>query len=255
MDPRRPLPRLSPDARVALLGYGARASWPAGFTIYQRGTPADGLFVVLQGRVVLRSRVKAGRGFVPGIAAAGETFGTEGLVPRSAYATDARAEDPSETLHVSGAALRTFLREQPLYAQALLGQVMAERTEMLEKLREMATLSVEERLIAAMVRLAERVPAERPAAHAAATAAAGAPLVLGPNQYRLLCELVGATRESVSLVFNRLAASGLVERDGANYLVPDVAALGSRLGAVWQEADAAVPVVREPGVGARASRV
>ena len=261
MEPRRPLPRLSPDARTALAGYGAKAAWPAGFTIYQRGTPADGLFVVLRGRVVLRSRVKAGRGFVPGLAVAGETFGAEGLAPRATYATDARAEDASETLHVSGAALRTFLREQPLYGQQLLGQVMAERTEMLEKLRELATLSVEERLIAAMVRLAERAPAAEREAGIGTTAALaagdGAPLVLGPNQYRLLCELVGATRESVSLVFNRLAAAGMVERDGANYLVPDVDVLASRLGAVWQEADAAVPVTREPGLGtgARAARL
>jgi CRP-like cAMP-binding protein len=249
VEPRRPLPRLSPDARTALAGYGAKAAWPAGFTIYQRGTPADGLFVVLGGRVVLRSRVKAGRGFVPGLAVAGETFGAEGLAPRATYATDARAEDASETLHVSGAALRTFLREQPLYGQAVLGQVMAERTEMLEKLRELATLSVEERLIAAMVRLADRAPSER------VVGGGGAPLVLGANQYRLLCELVGATRESVSLVFNRLAASGLVERDGANYTVPDVGVLASRLGAVWQEADAAVTVSREPGLGARAARL
>ena len=262
MEPRRLLPRLSPDVRAVLAGYGAKAAWPAGFTIYQRGTPADGLFVVLGGRVVLRSRVKAGRGFVPGLAVAGETFGAEGLAPRATYATDARAEDASETLHVSGAALRTFLREQPLHGQQLLGQVMAERTEMLEKLRELATLSVEERLIAAMVRLAERAPAERALTDRALTdravganGAAHAPLVLGANQYRLLCELVGATRESVSLVFNRLAAAGVVERDGANYTVPDVGALASRLGAVWQEADAAVPVVREPGVGGRAARV
>jgi len=254
VESRRLLPRLSADARAALAGYGAKAAWPAGFTIYQRGTPADGLFVVLGGRVVLRSRVKAGRGFVPGLAAAGETFGAEGLAARATYATDARAEDASETLHVSGAALRSFLREQPLYGQQLLAQVMAERTEMLEKLRELATLSVEERLIAAMVRLAARAPVER-AVGANGSADAGAPLVLGPNQYRLLCELVGATRESVSLVFNRLAAAGLVERDGANYTVPDVDALSSRLGAVWQEADAAVPVVREPGVGGRTARL
>lgn len=257
MESRRPLPRLSADARAALAGYGAKAAWPAGFTIYQRGTPADGLFVVLAGRVVLRSRVKAGRNFVPGLAAAGETFGAEGLAPRATYATDARAEDASETLHVSGAALRSFLREQPLYGQQLLGQVMAERTEMLEKLRELATLSVEERLIAAMVRLAARAPVERAvgANGHAGIGYAAAPLVLGPNQYRLLCELVGATRESVSLVFTRLAASGLVEREGANYTVPDVDALAGRLGAVWQEADAAVPVVREPGVGGRTVRL
>lgn len=246
MESRRPLPRLSPDARAALAAYGAKATWPAGFTIYQRGQPADGLFVVLAGRVVLRSRVKAGRGYVPGVAGVGETFGAEGLAPRATYATDARAEDASQTLHVSGAALRSFLREQPLFGQQVLGQIMAERTEMLEKLRELATLSVEERLIAAMVRLAERAPvlADRPAPGNGA-----APLVLGANEYRLLCELVGATRESVSLVFTRLAAAGLVERDGQHYAVPDVGALSRRLGAVWQEADAAVPVSREPSVG------
>jgi CRP-like cAMP-binding protein len=251
VESRRPLPRLSLDARAALAPYGARAAWPAGFTIYQRGTPADGLFVVLSGRVVLRSRVKAGRGFVPGLAVAGETFGAEGLTPRASYATDARAEEASETLHVSGAALRSFLREQPPYGQAVLGQIMAERTEMLDKLRELATLSVEERLIASMVRLAERAPQPAPLADRAPSraAAADAPLALGPTEYRLLCELVGATRESVSLVFTRLAAAGLVERDGANYLVRDVPALARRLGAVWQEADAAVPVTREPGVG------
>jgi CRP-like cAMP-binding protein len=251
VESRRPLPRLSPDARAALASYGARAAWPAGFTIYQRGTPADGLFVVLSGRVVLRSRVKAGRGFVPGLAVAGETFGAEGLMPRGSYATDARAEEASETLHVSGAALRTFLREQPLFGQAVLGQVMAERTEMLDKLRELATLSVEERLIASMVRLAERAPQPAPLADRAPARAPApdAPLALGPTEYRLLCELVGATRESVSLVFTRLAAAGLVERDGANYVVRDVAALARRLGAVWQEADAAVPMTREPGVG------
>lgn len=254
MESRRPIPRLSPDVRAALAGYGAKATWPAGFTIYQRGTPADGLFVVLSGRVVLRSRVKAGRGFVPGLAAVGETFGAEGITPRASYATDARAEEASETLHVSAAALRSFLREQPLYGQAVLGQVMAERTEMLEKLRELATLSVEERLIASMVRLAERAPAVR-TDRAVDPATGAAPLVLGANEYRLLCELVGATRESVSLVFTRLAAAGLVERDGAHYTVPDVAALGRRLGAVWQEADATVPVVREPAVGGRAARV
>lgn len=254
MESRRPPSRLSPDARAALAPYGARAQWPAGFTIYQRGTPADGLFVVLAGRVVLRSRVKAGRGFVPGLAVAGETFGAEGLTARARYATDARAEEASETLHVSGAALRSFLREQPMFGQAVLGQVMAERTEMLDKLRELATLSVEERLLASMVRLAERAPAPPPLADRAPASgdarAAGAPLVLGPGEYRLLCELVGATRESVSLVFTRLAAAGLVERDGANYLVRDIPALDRRLGAVWQEADAGVPVAREPGAGA-----
>ena len=78
------LTRLTEAEREALTAYAARASWPAGFAIYQRGAVADGVFVVTRGRVVLRSRVRAGRGFVPWIATPGETFGSEGLVAKRA---------------------------------------------------------------------------------------------------------------------------------------------------------------------------
>ncbi|MBV9878852.1 MAG: Crp/Fnr family transcriptional regulator [Gemmatirosa sp.] len=234
MQQRSAIQRLSPDVRAALASYGAKASWPAGFGIYQRGTPADGIFVVLAGRIVLRSRVKAGRGFVPTLATEGETFGAEGLEITGRYATDARAEEASETLHLSGARFRAFLREQPQHAQLLIGQIMAERSQLLDKLHELATLSVEERLIASMLRLADQ-----------SRLADGAPLQLGPTEYRLLCELVGATRESVSLVFNRLVGAGLVDREGATYSVPDVQALSARLGAAWLETEAIVPVVQE----------
>jgi CRP-like cAMP-binding protein len=243
VEPRRGIPRLSFETRAALAAYGAKATWPAGFVIYQRGTPADGVFVVLSGRVVMRSRVKAGRGFVPCVSTEGETFGSEGLESSGRYATDARADEPTETLHLSGARFRSLLREQPAVAQALVAQFMAERSGLLEKLRELATLSVEERLIASMLRLAEQT---QPADQAA--------LTLGPSQYRLLCELVGATRESVSLVFNRLVGAGLVERDGATYTVPDIHALTARLGAAWMETESMIPIAVEgpPGRAARA---
>lgn len=242
MQHRSAIQRLSPDVRAALAAYGAKAAWPAGFGIYQRGAPADGVFVVLSGRIVLRSRVKAGRGFVPALATEGETFGAEGLEISGRYATDARAEEASETLHLSGARFRAFLREQPQFAQSLIGQIMAERTQLLDKLHELATLSVEERLIASMLRLADQT-----------RLADGAPLQLGPGDYRLLCELVGATRESVSLVFNRLVAAGLVDRDGSTYTVPDVQALGARLGSAWMETETILPLVDE--TAPRAARV
>src|SRR5207245_8047392 len=105
--------RLSESERIALQGYAARASWPAGFQIYERGASADGVFIVTRGRVVLRSRVRAGRGFVPWVATPGETFGAEGLSPNGCYATDARADVETETLFLSTSKLRAFIREQP----------------------------------------------------------------------------------------------------------------------------------------------
>jgi CRP-like cAMP-binding protein len=213
------LVRLSEAERETLSAYAARASWPAGFAIYQRGSQADGVFVVTRGRVVLRSRVRAGRGFVPWIATVGETFGSEGLSNNARYATDARADDESETLFLSAARFRAFVREQPQRSLALMNQLMAERTALLDKLRELTTLSVEQRLIATLIRMAGNDTFTREDGR----------IVLCTARYRLLCELVGATRESVSLVLGRLTGEGLVERKGTNLIVAPPGQLAERL--------------------------
>ena len=201
--------RLGDAERESLATYAARASWPAGFVVYQRSSAADGVFVVSRGRIVLRSRVRAGRGFVPWIAAPGETFGSEGLCPSARYATDARADEESETLFLSSARFRAFVREQPQHSLTLIHQLMAERACLLDKLRELTTLSVEQRLIATLVRMANANTFTREDGR----------IVLCTSRYRLLCELVGATRESVSLVLGRLTGEGLVERSGTTLIV------------------------------------
>jgi CRP-like cAMP-binding protein len=223
-----------PEGELAVIAsYAAKATWPAGFVLYQRGTPADGLFVVVRGRVVLRNRVKAGRGFVPAIAAEGETFGAEGLAPNATYVTDARADEETETYHLSSARFRAFVREQPQHALALVGQVTAEHAALLGKLRELATLSVEQRLVAAVARLAR---------HAAFVAPDGR-VVLSPPQYRLLCELVGATRESVTLVINRLVGQGLAERNGSDFVLAPAHQLLQRMEYDAFDGELPIPVV------------
>ena len=201
--------RLLPTTVDALLAYAARATWPAGFVIYQRGARADGVFVVLQGRVVLRSRVRAGRGFIPWIATPYETFGSEGISANPRYSTEARADDETTTLFLSSARFRSFLREQPQHATSLIAQILSERSALLEKLRELTTMSVEQRLTVALLRMATFDSFTRD----------DGCIVLNTNRYRLLCELVGATRESVSLVLGRFAAEELIERKGNGLIV------------------------------------
>jgi CRP-like cAMP-binding protein len=178
--------------------------------IYQRGAPADGVFVVLEGRVILRSRVRAGRGFIPWIATPCETFGAEGLSTTPQYSTEARADEEAATLFLSAARYRSFLREQPQHATVLIAQILSERSALLEKLRELTTMSVEQRLIVALVRMATFDTFTRD----------DGCIVLNTNRYRLLCELVGATRESVSLVLGRFTGEGLIERKGNSLIVP-----------------------------------
>jgi len=217
------------------------ATWPAGFVVYQRGALADGLFIVRRGRIVLRSRVKAGRAFVPALAREGETFGWEGLGVNSRYATDARADEESDTLHLSSARFREFVREQPQHALAVIGQMVDERTGLLEKLRELATLSVEQRLISSLVQLAR----------GGIFTTDDGRIALGSAQYKLLCELVGATRESVSLVLTRLVAEGLAERSGTTIYVAPVGALAERLESSRLDGEVALTITGEIPVDAR----
>jgi CRP-like cAMP-binding protein len=154
------------------------------------------------------------------VATAGETFGAEGLANNSVYATDARADEETETLYLSTAKMRAFVREQPTQALSLIGQVMGERVSLLEKLRELTTLSVEQRLLASLRRMGS---------HHGFLDASGR-IELSTSRYRLLCELVGATRESVSLVLGRLTGEGLAERVGSTLFVMPTARLFERLG-------------------------
>ena len=214
--------RLTAEQMAVASGYGAKATWPAGFDIYQRGSEAEGLFVVLKGRVILRTRVKAGRGFIPAVATAGGTFGSEGMATTSrsgpTYVTDAKADDESETLHLNRSRFREFIREHPAHAFALLGQIMAEHATLLDKLRELATLSVEQRLVAVLSRLARQKMFMD----------GDGQMVLDAAQNRVLCELVGATRESVSLVVAKLVADGLAERVNGSIMIPSVSDLVAR---------------------------
>src|SRR6267143_6784060 len=119
--------RLTPEEVVPIAAYGARATWPSGFQLYQRGAAADGVFVVLSGHIILRNKIKVGRGFVPVIATVGQTFGSEGLSPDSHYVTDASASEETRTMFLSGAQFRALVRERPAQIIPLLSQIMAER--------------------------------------------------------------------------------------------------------------------------------
>jgi len=202
-------PRLAGDTASTLAAYGARTTWPSGFQIYQKGTEADGISIVLRGHVILRNRIRTGRGFVPAIVTPGETFGVEGLSSDGCYVTDAHAADDTETLYVTSAQFRAFVRENPGLALTIIGHLMFERAELLEKLHAMASQNVEQRLISAL----QRLTADR------SFMTSDGKLRLDLKHHRLLCEMVGATRESIALALGRLVGMGLATRRGAAFLI------------------------------------
>jgi CRP-like cAMP-binding protein len=143
------------------------------------------------------------------IATRGQTFGTEGLSPGSQYVTDASASEETTTLFLSGAQFRAFVREHPAQTIPLLSQIMAERAYLLEKLHELAALNVDQRLISTLTHLST---------DRSFTTTDGR-LKLENSHHRLLCEMVGATRESIALALSRLVSAGIAERKGMTFLI------------------------------------
>ncbi len=225
--------RLTSEEVAPIGAYGAKASWPPGFQLYQRGVPADGVFIVLEGHVVLRNKIKVGRGFVPVIATAGQTFGSEGLSPNSHYVTDANASEETQTMFLSGAQFRAFVRERPAQTIPLLSQIMSERAYLLEKLHELAALNVDQRLISTLSHLST---------DRSFTTSDGR-LKLENTHHRLLCEMVGATRESIALALSRLVSAGIAERKGMTFLIEP----GSLMSSFGENGngDSTVPITRE----------
>ncbi len=201
--------KLSIECATALGSYGARTTWPSSFQIYQKGTRADGISAVLRGHVVLRNRIRTGRGFVPAIVTPGETFGVEGLTLEAVYVTDAYAADDTETLFLNGGQYRAFVRENSGMALLMIAQLMSERTCLLENLYAMASQNVEQRLIASLQRLATDRSFLTPDGR----------LYLELRHHRLLCEMVGATRESIALALVRLVGADVAEREGTAFLI------------------------------------
>jgi hypothetical protein len=86
---------------------------------------------------------------------------------------------------------------------------MAERAGLLEKLHAMASQNVENRLVTALERLS----------HDRSMLGSNGRLRIELKHHRLLCEMVGATRESIALAFGRLVGAGVVERKGMAFVM------------------------------------
>ena len=226
--------RIGSESATVLASYGARTTWPSGFQIYQKGTVADGVSLVLRGHVILRNRIRTGRGFVPAIITPGEMFGVEGLSHEAKYVTDAFAAEDTETLFVNGAQFRAFVRENPGSALDVMSQLMSERAQLLEKLHAMASQNVEQRLVAALQRLA----ADR------SFLTAEGRLRIELKHHRLLCEMVGATRESIALALGRLIGTGVATRRGMSFVIAP-SSLANQMNAEPVETDGMVPLAQE----------
>jgi CRP-like cAMP-binding protein len=105
---------------LALIGDSANLFWPAGSVVFERGSPPDGLYIVVSGKL----RVVDKNGDDVAEMGPGEFFGELSLLLDTFHRHDVRAEEDSELMVLPKECLDELSAEHPE-----LGRAVRERAE------------------------------------------------------------------------------------------------------------------------------
>lgn len=108
---------------LAIVGDSFNLHWPAGARVFERGSPADGLFIVLTGAV----RILAEDGAEVARLGPGQYFGELALLLGTPHRYDAVAAEDAELMVVPKERFDELLAENPRLAEAV-RETAAERT-------------------------------------------------------------------------------------------------------------------------------
>jgi CRP/FNR family cyclic AMP-dependent transcriptional regulator len=131
-----PLLRGLPPEQVRAIACGVReVSFPAGALLLREGEPADTLYLLRSGRVVLEQEIPRQGPTRLETLEAGDILGLSWLFPPYRWHLDARALEPVESFALDASCLRGPSPEQPVLEPALAMRLLRHLYERLERVR------------------------------------------------------------------------------------------------------------------------
>jgi CRP-like cAMP-binding protein len=180
----------------------ARASSSRGYrakeVLYRAGDVADGLYVVMSGRVIVR-REAASRSEMLHTERAGGVLGEIPVFGGGRFPATATALEPTQCCHVPITVVERLLRDDPSFSRFALRRMAARAQSLLHRIDELTASTVTARLATFV------------AARAAQSATAD--FTLGMTQGELATEL-GTAREVIVRGIARLIEAGAIARTG-----------------------------------------
>ena len=182
--------------------------------ILRAGEAADGLYVVLSGRVRLRLADGNGHEIIVAEVGPGELFGDIGLTDGATRLGDVPALQACEILFVPRKNVLECLAQDPAATFSLLSSVIDRLGEAYRKIGTLALVDVYGRVARVLLEAGSEVRGE---------------WLVQPGSEQIAA-MVGASREMVSRVVKSMINQGLVRRHKRKLIVLDRAALASRHG-------------------------
>lgn len=191
---------LAPDALSVVAVRGRVRTLAKDTTLFGQGAPAERCHTLLSGRVRIAQSGSEGGQVIVRFVGPGETFGTVALFTDRRYPAEATAVIDSVEISWSEPTLLELIRRYPRIALNLTRIIGTRLREAQERLRELATQRVDQRIAHALLRLADRGSAS----------GSDAAVIEFPLTRRDVAEMCGATLYTVSRVLTAWEKAGYI---------------------------------------------
>lgn len=205
---------IATTSRQELTRRAIERSFAPGEALFHRGDRSDDLFLLRKGRVKLWRSLENGTTLTLALHQAGDIVGLVGAFRRSTHVVTATAIVPVTATTVRGAVLRDLCSRDAALAANVNAALAARVTIMIDRLEELAPLSVERRIARVLFRLGREQASE----------AAGAPVRI-PLSRSDIAELARTTIPTVSRIMGRWRAAGLVDGKRGLVVIPRLDAI------------------------------
>lgn len=202
---------LSDERLEALARECAWRNYRAGQRIISRAAADRDVYLIISGRVRVTTYSAAGRQVTFRDIAAGELFGEVAAIDDMPRSADVVALESALTASIPPSVFRRLLREEPTLAERVLRRLASLVRRMSERVIDLSTLGVHQRLHAELLRLARE----------AGVARNGARIDPAPKHADLASQ-VSTYREQVTRELSALAKAGIVRREGRALVIRDL---------------------------------
>ena len=186
----------------------------AGKPLLLRAEQQGEVFLLVSGRVRVTTYSANGRQVTFRDSEAGEHFGDISAIDGGPRSADVVTLEPSVVASLDRASFMALLRDEPLVAGRVMLRLATLVRQLSERVIDLSTLGVQNRLHAELLRLARAAGVE------------GNQARLDPApKHAALASQISTNREQVTRELNALARSGVLSKDDKALLVADVARL------------------------------
>jgi len=205
---------LAPEKLDALARQCVWRNYEAGRRIISRNAADRDVYLLVSGRVRITTYSQGGRQVTFRDIAAGDVFGEVAALDERPRSADVIALDTTLLASMAPRVFRKLLVREPVLGERVMKRLAGLVRSLSERVVDLSTLGVQNRIHAEILRLARQAGVERNRAR----------LEPGPKHADIASQ-VSTYREQVTRELSALARAGILEKDGAALVVRDVARL------------------------------